>query len=59
MVDHFQHIVYEKPEMTPAERHAAWKELLGVYMPVSYTHLDVYKRQGFVPPPPPVKPSFS
>ena len=33
MVDHFQHIVYEKPEMTPAERHAAWKELLGVYMP--------------------------
>ncbi len=33
MVDHFQHIVYEKPELTPAERHAAWKELLGVYMP--------------------------
>lgn len=33
MVDHFQHIVYEKPEMTPSERHAVWKELLGVYMP--------------------------
>ena len=33
MVDHFQHIVYEKPEMTPAERHAVWKELLGIYMP--------------------------
>ena len=33
MVDHFQHIVYEKPEMTPAQRHAAWKELLGIYMP--------------------------
>ncbi len=33
MVDHFQHIVYEKPELTPAERHAVWKELLGVYMP--------------------------
>ena len=33
MVDHFQHIVYEKPEMTPAERHATWKELLGTYMP--------------------------
>lgn len=33
MVDHFQHIVYEKPQMTPAERHAAWKELLGIYMP--------------------------
>ena len=33
MVDHFQHIVYEKPQMTPAERHGVWKELLGVYMP--------------------------
>ena len=33
MVDHFQHIVFEKPNLTPAERHAVWKELLGVYMP--------------------------
>ena len=33
MVDHFQHIVYERPEMTPRERHDVWKELLGVYMP--------------------------
>ena len=33
MVDHFQHTVYEKPEMTPAERHAEWKRLLGIYMP--------------------------
>ena len=33
MVDHFQHIVYEKPDMTPAERHGVWKELLGIYMP--------------------------
>ena len=33
MVDHFQHIVYERPEMSPAERHAEWKRLLGVYMP--------------------------
>lgn len=33
MVDHFQHIVYEKPEMTPKERHGVWKELLGIYMP--------------------------
>ena len=33
MVDHFQHIVFEKPGMTPDERHAVWKELLGVYMP--------------------------
>lgn len=33
MVDHFQHIVYEKPDLTPGERHKVWKELLGVYMP--------------------------
>ncbi len=33
MVDHFQHIVYEKPELTPAQRHAEWKRLLGIYMP--------------------------
>ncbi|MBO6159122.1 MAG: M3 family oligoendopeptidase [Firmicutes bacterium] len=33
MVDHFQHIVYEHPEYTPAQRHAAWKELLAIYMP--------------------------
>lgn len=33
MVDHFQHIVYENPNLTPAERHAKWKKLLGVYMP--------------------------
>ena len=33
MVDHFQHIVFERPEMTPKERHGVWKELLGTYMP--------------------------
>ena len=32
-VDHFQHIAYEKPDLTPAQRHAVWKELLGTYMP--------------------------
>ena len=33
MVDHFQHVVFEKPDMTPKERHDVWKELLEVYMP--------------------------
>ena len=33
MVDHFQHLVYENPQMTPADRHATWKRLLGTYMP--------------------------
>ncbi len=33
LVDHFQHVVYEKPDMNPAERHEAWKELAAVYLP--------------------------
>ena len=33
MVDHFQHIMYEYPEFSPAERHMVWRELLGLYMP--------------------------
>ncbi|HIT02441.1 MAG TPA: M3 family oligoendopeptidase [Candidatus Enterenecus merdae] len=33
LVDHFQHEVYANPDMTPAQRHGVWKELLGVYMP--------------------------
>ena len=33
LVDHFQHVVYEKPELSPAQRHAEWKRLMGLYMP--------------------------
>ncbi len=33
MVDHFQHEVYERPEMTAEERHALWQELIKTYMP--------------------------
>ena len=33
MVDHFQHIVYDHPEMKPCERHETWRSLLSVYMP--------------------------
>lgn len=36
MVDEFQHIVYEHPQLTPAERKAAWKKLEQEYKP----HLD-------------------
>ena len=32
-VDHFQHLVYEKPEATPSERHAMWREMEETYMP--------------------------
>ena len=33
LVDHFQHEVYANPDMTPAQRHAVWKELQQQYMP--------------------------
>ena len=33
MVDHFQHIIYEKPSMTPNERHEEWKKLEAIYRP--------------------------
>ncbi len=33
MVDHFQHIVFEKPVLTPKERHGVWILLLGFNMP--------------------------
>lgn len=36
MVDEFQHIVYEKPQMSPKERHQVWRSLEREYMP----HLD-------------------
>jgi len=36
MVDEFQHHIYEKPEMTPAQRNALWLELEGKYRP----HID-------------------
>lgn len=37
MVDEFQHIVYSRPELTPAERRDVWRRLEGEYRP----HLDL------------------
>ena len=56
MVDHFQHIVYEHPALTPAERHAEWKRLLGIYMPWMkldgeipfYADGEAWQRQGHI-----------
>lgn len=42
-VDEFQHLVYENPDWTPAERNAAWKKLEQEYMP----HLD-YSEHPFL-----------
>lgn len=32
-VDHFQHLVYERPQASPAERHAMWQEMERTYLP--------------------------
>ncbi|MFT6180003.1 MAG: M3 family oligoendopeptidase [Akkermansiaceae bacterium] len=32
-IDHFQHMVYEKPEATPEERNAMWQEVEKTYLP--------------------------
>ncbi|MEN0007081.1 MAG: M3 family metallopeptidase, partial [Bacteroidota bacterium] len=32
-IDEFQHTVYEHPDMTPAERNAAWRKIEQKYMP--------------------------
>ena len=32
-VDHFQHLVYERPDATPAERHEMWLEMERTYLP--------------------------
>ncbi|AJD90794.1 oligoendopeptidase F [Jeotgalibacillus malaysiensis] len=54
-VDEFQHRVYEKPEMTPAERKAVWKELEAIYLPHrnygDHDYLNrggVWQRQGHI-----------
>lgn len=48
MVDEFQHIVYENPEMTPAERHAAWKKLESEYKPhLDYEGNPFFEKGGF------------
>lgn len=33
LVDHFQHEIYEHPEMTPAERRQTWRKLEKIYNP--------------------------
>lgn len=48
MVDEFQHRVYEKPEMTPAERKRVWAELEKVYRPhLDYDNDPFFSNGGF------------
>ncbi|MGH8974525.1 MAG: M3 family oligoendopeptidase [Acidimicrobiia bacterium] len=32
-VDHFQHEIYARPELTPAERHDVWRQMERTYLP--------------------------
>lgn len=48
MVDEFQHIVYENPEMTPEERRAVWSRLEKEYMPhLDYEDDPFFSKGGF------------
>jgi M3 family oligoendopeptidase len=54
-VDEFQHVIYENPEMTPAERKAAWKEIEEKYLPHrdydGHSYLEsgaFWQRQGHI-----------
>jgi len=47
-VDEFQHVVYANPEMTPAERKAAWREIERKYIPSrNYDDMPFLARGGF------------
>jgi M3 family oligoendopeptidase len=47
-VDEFQHFVYENPEVTPAERKKAWRDIEKKYLPHrNYEENDYLERGGF------------
>ena len=46
MVDHFQHEVYEHPDMTPAERDELWNRLEAIYRPYLSTEGMPYLQKG-------------
>jgi oligoendopeptidase F len=48
MVDEFQHIIYDKPELTPAERKAVWADLEKQYRPwLDYEDNEFFVNGGF------------
>ncbi len=47
-VDEFQHIVYENPDMTPAERNATWRQLEKTYLPHrDYDGIEFLENGGY------------
>ena len=48
LVDHFQHEVYNHPEMSHAQRKETWRRLEKIYKPdVDYEGFDLLERGGF------------
>ena len=48
LVDHFQHEVYNHPEMSPEQRKQTWRRLEKIYKPdVEYDGFDLLERGGF------------
>lgn len=47
MVDEFQHIVYDQPNLTPDERHQVWRDLEKIYQPdINYRDAPFFERGG-------------
>ena len=48
LVDHFQHEVYNNPQMTKEERKATWRRLEKIYKPdTDYTEAPILERGGY------------
>ncbi|WP_314049831.1 M3 family oligoendopeptidase [Peptostreptococcus stomatis] len=48
LVDHFQHEIYENPDMSPDQRKATWLRLENKYLPYrDYGDLDILNRGGY------------
>jgi M3 family oligoendopeptidase len=47
-IDEFQHIIYENPDLTPAERNAVWRDLERTYLPHrNYDGVEFMENGGF------------
>lgn len=48
LVDHFQHVVYNQPDLTPSQRKQAWRDLEKMYLPYkNYEDCDFLERGGY------------
>lgn len=48
LVDHFQHVIYNNPNMTPQERKETWRKLEKMYLPYkNYDECDFLERGNY------------